>query len=74
MYSGIARLTIVSERKKTFQFVGHAQEIFVHTFPLLVLTMQNSNAEEIGYGSLARGAVAFSIISIVLTSFEVCLL
>jgi len=46
----------------------------VHTFPLLVLTMQNSNAEEIGYGSLARGAVAFSIISIVLTSFEVCLL
>jgi hypothetical protein len=42
MYGGFSRLIIVSERKKTFQFVGHAQEIFMHTIPLSVLTIQNN--------------------------------
>jgi hypothetical protein len=74
MYSGIGRLVIVSERKKTFQFVTHAQEVFIHTFPLLVLTMQNAGSPEIGYNSMGVAACFFPICSLLLTATEVCVL
>ena len=42
MYSGLGRMVIVSERKKTFLFISHAQEIFMHTLPLTYLIIENS--------------------------------
>jgi len=72
MYGGFSRLIIVRERKKTFQFVGHAQEIFMHTVPLSVLTIQNTMG---GQGSsLGIAAVIIPSISVLITFMEICIL
>lgn len=72
MYGGFSRLIIVSERKKTFQFVGHSQEMFLHTIPLSVLTIQNTMG---GQGSpLGVAAIVVPALSAFLTFLEICIL
>ena len=72
MYGGFSRLIIVSERKKTFQFVGHAQEIFMHTVPLSFFTIYNKKG---GQGSsLGIAAIVIPSISILITFMEICIL
>lgn len=72
MYGGFSRLIIVSERKKTFQFVGHSQEMFLHTIPLSVLTIQNTMGGQ--ESPLGIATIVIPAMSVVLTFMEVCIL
>lgn len=74
MYSGFGRLVIASERKKTFQFVTHVQEVFIHSLPLLLLTLQNCKSETVNYTNLSIAAISLPIISMTLTALEVAIL
>lgn len=74
IYGGLARLAIVSERKKTFQFVAHAQEVFLHTLPLSYLVIENSSNDEIKFTNLAFSCIAMSVLNLILTFFEICIL
>lgn len=72
MYGGFSRLIIVSERKKTFQFVGHSQEMFLHTIPLSVLTIQNTMGGQ--ESPLGVATIVVPVLSVVLTFMEISIL
>lgn len=46
----------------------------MHTFPLLVLTVQNGKSDKVDYGSLGNMAIFLAVLSMILTSLEVCIL
>ena len=73
IYGGFGRLIIVSERKKTFMFATHSQEVFMHTVPLGVLTYYN-NVGMVSLASLNIFAVLLPMTSLALTFSEVAVL
>ena len=54
--------------------MSHVQEVFVHTFPLLVLIMQNGESEKVDFGLLGNFTIFLAILSMSLTALEVCIL
>jgi len=52
--------------------VGHSQEIFLHTIPLSVLTIQNTMGGQ--ESTLGIAAIVVPVLSVVLTFMEICIL
>jgi hypothetical protein len=52
--------------------VGHSQEIFLHTIPLSVLTIQNTMGGQ--ESALGIAAIVVPVLSVVLTFMEICIL
>ena len=63
-------MIIVSERKRTFQFVCQAQEVCMHTVPLGVLSYFNDTSTE-SYVILNLLTVIVPLASLVITFSEV---
>jgi len=74
MYSGFGRLTIVAERKKSFLFVAHAQEVFLHYVPLTWLVIENSRDKAVEFETLAKFICLVTIVSLVLVFAEILVL
>lgn len=69
MYSGLGRLIITSERKKTFQLVTHYQEVFLHLLPLSYLVILNGI--HLKFSQLAIVAIFTAVLSLLFILTEI---